>query len=839
MNLSGQQRKRLRDALISAFPNYSSLEQLLDLDLDKKLNQITQDSNLQTVIYQLIQIAQAQGWLVDLVQAARKENSGNSELAAIAQELLLLETPPISFFISQAFAHTDIDTLVQEVREKIKPSIQKRCGTIRVLDMTKPMELNSIYVNVNILEKITGCKWLEIEELLQNFDPESDSFDRSGLSKITQERVLALEVVEHHSALMVLGKPGAGKTTFLKYLAIRCINGEFQSARIPLFITLKEFAETPQQPDLKEFIIQQLLKLYNNFITDDLIIELINYGKFLILLDGLDEVREEDSSRVISQIQQFSEQYYNNQFVITCRIAAREYTFEQFVEVEVADFNNEQISDFVNKWFQVQEDAVKAKLFMQKLQDSQPIKELATNPLLLTLLCLVFEERADFPTNRSELYKEGLDVLFKKWDVKRNIERDRVYRKMSLQRKEDLLSQIAFNTFEKGKYFFKQKEVEEQITIYICNLFDVKTSDWELQMDSVQVLKSIEAQHGLLVERARGIYSFSHITFQEYFTAREIVCSSHQEKALKSLVSHLTEKRWQEVFLLTVGMLKNADDLLQLIKQQINTVLTGDEKLQQFLTWVNQKSRSVETPYKAAAIRAFYFNLEYALALALDHNRDLALDLALTHSLALDLARDLALDLARDRDLAFDFTLDHNHDFIFARARARDRVRDLTLDRDLALALALALALTLARNHSRDLTLALDHDFTLDLTRVLTRALTRFEDLTHTFAREIDLELQHKLQQLKEQLPDTSYENRENFVCWLQTNSYVWTEQLRTAIVQHRNIGYDWQFNEPQIELLKQYYYANKLLVDCLKSDCYVSRELRQKIEDTLLFTER
>jgi predicted NACHT family NTPase len=60
-----------------------------------------------------------------------------------------------------------------------------------------------------------------------------------------------------------------------------------------------------------------------------------------------------------------------------------------------------------------------------------------------------------------------LDVLLKKWDAKRNIERDQVYKKLSLQRKEDLLSQIAFTTFEEGNYFFKQKEVEKHIVNYI------------------------------------------------------------------------------------------------------------------------------------------------------------------------------------------------------------------------------------------------------------------------------------------------------------------------------------------------------------------------------------
>ena len=92
-----------------------------------------------------------------------------------------------------------------------------------------------------------------------------------------------------------------------------------------------------------------------------------------------------------------------------------------------------------------------------------------------------------------------------------------------MQHKKDLLSQIALTTFERGDYFFKQKQLEQYISDYIRNLPDAQNGPEALQLDSEMVLKSIEAQHGLLVERAQKIYSFSHLTFQEYFTARAIV----------------------------------------------------------------------------------------------------------------------------------------------------------------------------------------------------------------------------------------------------------------------------------------------------------------------------
>jgi predicted NACHT family NTPase len=430
---------------------------------------------------------------------------------------------------------SDIDALVQEIREKVKPNIRERCGTMRVLDMTQPIELTGergIYTNVNILEKITGRRRLDIPELLQNFDPED--FERFGLSQVTEKRVLGLKAVQGHSKLMVLGKPGAGKTTFLKYLAMQCIEGQFQAKQVPLFITLKDFAEAPKQPDLLEYIAQQFS---GSGVTDASVKaeQLLRQGQALVLLDGLDEVREEDTKRILRQIREVSDQFHINQFVITCRIAAKDYTFERFTEVEVADFDEEQIAIFAQNWFRLS-DSVKADRFIQKLKENEPIQELATNPLLLTLLCLVFGENADFPANRSELYKEGLDVLLKKWDAKRNIERDQVYKNLSLQRKEDLLSQIALTTFEQKDYFFKQKTVEAYIADFIRNLRNADPDPEVLRLDSEAVLKSIEAQHGLLVERAKGIYSFSHLTFQEYFAAREIVVNS----ALENLVEHST-----------------------------------------------------------------------------------------------------------------------------------------------------------------------------------------------------------------------------------------------------------------------------------------------------------
>jgi len=671
----------------------------------------------------------------------------------------------------------DINTLVQEVRHKITPSIHKQCGTMKVLDMTQPIGLNDIYTNVHILEKITGRRRLSLKELLKGFALNSEEFDRCGLGKIQEERVSGLEAVQLYDKLLVLGKPGAGKTTFLKYLAIQCANSQVLGEQVPIFITLKQFAETENQPALTTYINQ----LFTDCgVTEAQTRDILNQGKGLILLDGLDEVREEDSDRILNQIEQFTEQYHTNSFVLTCRIATREYTFEKFTEVEVADFDDQQIETFVSKWFQAKESDL-ADYFMEQLKETKPIKELATNPLLLTLLCIEFEDSGAFPPNRSELYSRAIHTLLRKWDDKRRIVRQQVYKKLSVQRKEDLLSEVAFVTFKRGEYFFKQRDVEQYIAGYIRNLPDAKTDPEALLLDSEAVLKSIEAQHGLLVERARSIYSFSHLTFQEYFTAREIFVTAN----LEELAHRVTEKRWREVFLLTAGMLRDASKLMQLIKQKIDQLVASDEKIQQFLSWVNQKSNSVNFPYKPAAVRAFYFSFN------LDRGFNLSLSINLDRGFGISLYSYLDLDLS------------------------------ISLERALNLDFVLSISIPLPISLERDLDLDLERSFELYLERALQY-------------RFLMPELKCLLQQLKEQLPNPE-ENKEQFKQWWKVNGKAWTKQLRAVMIEYRNIGHDWQFHEQQQELLKQYYNANLLLVDCLNSDCYVSQEVRQEIEDTLL----
>ncbi|MBN3938557.1 NACHT domain-containing NTPase [Nostoc sp. NMS9] len=685
--------------------------------------------------------------------------------------------PPAEFRELEEYAQpsvVDIDTLVQQVRSQRFDKIQDQCGILQLLDISRPVAINDIYIDVNILEEIASQQWLEITEL-QNLDREE--FDRFGLGEIDQRQIPGIQAVETHSKLRVLGKPGVGKTTFLQHLAIQCNQEAFAPKHVPIFITLRNFAEESKVSNefsLLKYIHQEFL---TSGISDPSVIEtLLNAGRVLLLLDGMDEVLNQQSNAVLSEIRRFLEKYHKNQLVATCRTAAQRLKLRGFTDVEIAPFTSEQIRAFAQKWFVAfsktnqKHGQAQSVEFIQKLDlpENWQFRQLIVTPLFLHLACWLFHGQEKFPTKRTDFYKQGLDLLLGKWDEARGIERDNVYRGFLLPQKLKLLSQIAAAAFEQGQYFFEQRIIEQYIGDYIQNLSNVPIDAEELQIESEAALKSIEAQHGLLAERARGIFSFSYLAFQEYFTARKIVASHNLqafEQALEGLVSHITDPNWREIFLLTATMLRSADSLVQLMKQQIDALVAEDPYLQEFLTWASQKSRTIPTQPKDATVRAFY--------LALSRTPHIAPHFALAASLDQGMFLDAALD-----DLLLECAIDSSQDFAHFHACG--------------------------------------------------------DSLSNILGIVLDVGLYKSLRQLSDQFPN-SRQSQERFELWWQTNYSAWAEQLKSTVINYRNINHQWQFSPEQQQVLQRYYDANQLLLDCLHSNSEVTLAIRQEIEATLL----
>jgi predicted NACHT family NTPase len=418
---------------------------------------------------------------------------------------------------------SNLDALVQEVRSRLHDDIQRLHGTMPLWGVDRWVPLGDLFVDVNILEKLSSSRKSELDDLWQDFskNPSYRSLDRIGLGR-EQERVSGLEVVAKNTNLMVVGKPGSGKTTYLQRVVTECNAGKLQAHRIPVLIRLRDFVKDGREV---AYALKPYLEKYWQLSDAE---SLLKQGRVLVLLDGLDEVTGEDGKNITNEIKKFARDYPQVQVIVTCR--TQSFTGEMswkslnFQFVEVADFNEGQVRSFSEHWFKavIGDELVgltKAQEFLEQLfrEENKPIRELAITPILLSLTCAVFHQTGKFYSKRSKLYEEGLELLLEQWDKSREIERDEIYRDLSVERKLELLSYLAVKKFEQTQYvLFEQTEIER----YIAEFLEIG------QRDSRAVLRAMESQHGLLIERAQKVWSFSHLTFQEYLVAKWFHCQT-------------------------------------------------------------------------------------------------------------------------------------------------------------------------------------------------------------------------------------------------------------------------------------------------------------------------
>ncbi len=516
----------------------------------------------------------------------------------------------------------DIHALVRQQRIQVHHEIARRCGHIRILGLSTPIKPEDIYTEVKVLEKIPAYRWRTIDDSMKETKTnDCTDGDRWSLGKVNLERISGIKALEEYKLLILSGKPGAGKTTFLQHLATKCNQGELATDRVPIILSLKDWAQVEVEFSLLEYI-------EHSYGTNTAIWQqILQAGQGLILLDGLDEIPKDQEKRILGKMREFVGEFNGNYIVISCRIAAWEgsYGFEQFVEVELADFDEEQIAKFIHNWFDKRQGQELATKFLSELARNPELKDLVVTPILLPLVCLAFEDQGTCPNTRTRLYQLGIEILLSKWDDRRGIDRYPinlypVYRWLLPELKIKLLAKIALGTLQERQYFFPGAVVEE----FILDFFKEHT---QLEPHPREILTAIVAQHGLLVERSRDIYSFSHLTFHEYFAARDLIPTPTHHPSAESraiLMNHLDDgSTWQEVWLLAVELLSHGSRLLEPLQENIDELVNANPEVADYLRQLPNIAPELDQmrePLAPAACLALRFDIDFDL----DHNRSVA-----------------------------------------------------------------------------------------------------------------------------------------------------------------------------------------------------------------------
>lgn len=519
--------------------------------------------------------------------------AGNQQIAARNIYNITIQYAPQPGSAHKERSEAELEALWRAATEKYTEQLFNEYGHVKILGQSQPKPLLEIFTDVHIHTHRAAWLWFSTDELERQFVRHGRFGNQNNLARIN-----ALEIMQLNSRLFLWGKPGAGKTTLLKYLAIQ--TAQQKSPVIPIFVRLRRLANTER--NLLQFI-GDLFKRAGFPEPITFAQKLLRSGQALVMLDGLDEVTRERDKRgqIGDEIQDFVNQFYQSRYIISSRTAATNSTFENFSDIEMADFSDEQTTLFVKRWFR--EEPETAAMFLKEIAkaENRGIRELAQSPLLLTLLCLQFDASLSFPMERSEIYESALRVLLEKWDASRRIgsrthdlqTHGKHYRALTTRRKEQLMSHLAAGAFDESKIFLSQKWLEEQIVRFLVTVPPRPNRD---EIDGGLVLKAMESQHGLLIERARHIYSFSHLTFQEYFAARYVVDHANQGTIERLItIENILNPRRHEIFKLTAGLLPNGDSFFDHFIVQLQLLAGQDEAIRNFVDWADQRSRALST----------------------------------------------------------------------------------------------------------------------------------------------------------------------------------------------------------------------------------------------------
>jgi energy-coupling factor transporter ATP-binding protein EcfA2 len=426
--------------------------------------------------------------------------------------------------------------------------VKDRFGHIQILGMSRPLPLDRIYVKLRVNHQIQSKQFVNTDSLMSG----GRGFVKHRQRQREQTSDDPVALLSTNNRVALLGKPGAGKTTFFKYLALLYTGNSSHSLAVttrafPILVILRDFVR--QKSSLFEHLCTVVRDCGFPY-ADLFVTRLLKEGDGLILIDGLDELSDQAVEDVYQQIHCLVKSYPKNHFVVSCRTASYGMMLENFTEVEIEDFRPRQKYEFITEWFA--SDRAKGEALKTLIRQRKELAELAESPLLLSLICVLYGRDLQLPKSRVELYERCVRTMLVEWDSSRNFRRETKYEQLSDYRKVKLLNFFAANMFCLGMSAFNWRETEEVIAKYLPGI--------SLSSEEARgVLNEIKTHNGIITKTSATTYSFSHLTLQEFLTASYLVDARKEHLAL----DWVGDPRWIEIFAHIASLLEDASSFLE------------------------------------------------------------------------------------------------------------------------------------------------------------------------------------------------------------------------------------------------------------------------------------
>jgi formylglycine-generating enzyme required for sulfatase activity len=382
----------------------------------------------------------------------------------------------------------------------------------------------------------------------------------------------AMDVAGNSPRLALLGDPGAGKSTFVRMLLgwLAAVHlGQTQpppgcaADLLPILVTLRDLAPRLECLDLGGLAAERQQAALAAAVCAQVVADLglldaadfgkplgqaLRDGRCLLVLDGLDEVSQAQRGCVRQAVAAVIRQYNPARLIVTCRV--RSYVGEAvlpgFQAHTLAPFDEDKIRRFAHAWYQAQKelgrvDAEQAKQRAEGLAGAAltpELRELASNPMMLTAMAIIHQKEIGLPRERVRLYDLVVDVLLRRWQKRKTGERGLTASDaLTGFLKDDLRLRAAVERLAYEAHRLGQGRVEAADLFRGQALVILEAPEYLGAAGlAAEFLDYVDQRAGLLIGRGGDpahpmAYAFPHRTFQEYLAGCYLVSQRDMARA--------------------------------------------------------------------------------------------------------------------------------------------------------------------------------------------------------------------------------------------------------------------------------------------------------------------